>query len=148
MRNLVGKTQAWYTILHCTSEFICFSDPMFTDSTYLSAYFLLIFHHFLHKMAPHPYSPPPISVALVRQEKIKHDTTSSIIQAHSSVFPTTCLRIPPIFRSFSTYFPFIFRLFCAGPVLQGIRFSNLRRAFHTSPFQFTLKNTLNEISKF
>ena len=38
-RNLGGKSQAWYPILHCTSPFRCFSDHMFTDSTYFPPVF-------------------------------------------------------------------------------------------------------------
>ena len=41
-------------------------------------------------------------------EKLKHGTPSFIVQAHFAVFLTTCLQIPPIFRSF-----------CVGPVLRG-----------------------------
>ena len=43
-------------------------------------------------------------------EKLKLGAPSSIVQAHSAVFPTACLRIP-----------LILRLFSAGPVLRGSR---------------------------
>ena len=48
-------------------------------------------------------------------EKLKHGTRSSIVLAHSVVFPITCLQIPPIFCSFAAYF----RSFFTGTVLQG-----------------------------
>ena len=46
MRNLGGKTQAWYPILHCTSPFRCFSDHMFMDSTYFPRIFRSISAYF------------------------------------------------------------------------------------------------------
>ena len=45
-----------------------------------------------------------VDISGICAEKLKHGTPSSIVQAHSAVFPTTCLQIPPIFRLFSAHF--------------------------------------------
>ena len=74
----------------------CFSGHMFTVSTNF----------------------PVISAVFVRNllRKLEHGTPSSMIQAHSAVFPTTCLQITPIFRSFLAalvlFIPLILRRSC------------------------------------
>ena len=58
-------------------------------------------------------------ISSIWAEKLKHGTPSSVVQAHSTDFLTTCSWIPPIFLLFSTHFALV--------ILQGqaLKFSGL-----------------------
>ena len=91
-----GKTEWWFWMEFCLfAEFLpmlWYPLPFFLPHVYGFRLFPPFSADFLPKMVPHPC------------HKLRHGTPST-------VFPPTCLLIPPIFCLFSTYVPLIFCLF-------------------------------------